>query len=63
MGIYINPGNESFRVKRNDTYIDKSGLIGVVNQTIGKRNKLSCISYDKDDPENKHTCIIESWNG
>ena len=44
MGIYINPGNESFRVKRNDTYIDKSGLIGVVNQTIGKRNKLSCIS-------------------
>ena len=44
MGIYINPGNEVFRVKRNDTYIDKSGLIGVVNQTIGKRYKLSCIS-------------------
>ena len=44
MGIYINPGNEAFRVKRNDTYIDKSGLISVVNQTIGKRNKLSCIS-------------------
>lgn len=44
MGIYINPGNEAFRVKRNDTYIDKSGLIGVVNQTIGKRSKLSCIS-------------------
>ncbi|MBR4986623.1 MAG: AAA family ATPase [Proteobacteria bacterium] len=44
MGIYINPGNEGFRVKRNDTYIDKSGLIGVVNQTIGKKSKLSCIS-------------------
>ena len=44
MGIYINPGNKIFRVKRNDTYIDKSGLIGVVNRTIGKRYKLSCIS-------------------
>ena len=44
MGIYINPGNEAFRVKRDDTYIDKSGLIGVVNRTIGKRYKLSCIS-------------------
>lgn len=21
------------------------------------------VSYDKDDPEKKHTCIIESWNG
>ena len=44
MGIYINPGNESFRVMRNDKFVDKSGLIGVVNQTIGKRYKLSCIS-------------------
>ena len=44
MSIYINPGNEAFRVKRNDKYVDKSGLIGVVNQTIGKRSKLSCIS-------------------
>ena len=26
MGIYINPGNEAFRVKRNDKYVDKSGL-------------------------------------
>ncbi|MBQ9395910.1 MAG: AAA family ATPase [Proteobacteria bacterium] len=44
MGIYISPGNESFRVMRNDKYVDKSGLIGVVNQSIGKRHKLSCIS-------------------
>ena len=44
MGIYINPGNESFRVKRNGTYVDKSGIIGIVNRTIGLPNKLSCIS-------------------
>ncbi|MBQ9393984.1 MAG: AAA family ATPase [Proteobacteria bacterium] len=44
MGIYINPGNEAFRVKRNGKYVDKSGLIGVVNRSIGQPNKLSCIS-------------------
>ena len=44
MGIYINPGNEAFRVKRNGKYVDKSGLIGVVNRTSGLPNKLSCIS-------------------
>ena len=44
MGIYINPGNESFRVTLNGKYVDKSGLIGIVNQTIGLPNKLSCIS-------------------
>ncbi|MBQ8036318.1 MAG: AAA family ATPase [Proteobacteria bacterium] len=44
MGIYINPGNEAFRVKRNGKYVDKSGLIGVVNRSIGLPNKLNCIS-------------------
>ena len=44
MGIYINPGNEVFRVKRNGKYIDKSGLIGVVNHSIGRPHKLSCVS-------------------
>ncbi len=44
MGIYINPGNTAFQVKRNGKYVDKTGLIGVVNRTIGLPNKLSCIS-------------------
>lgn len=44
MGIYINPGNASFRVIRNGKYVDKSGLSGVVNRSIGLPNKLSCIS-------------------
>ena len=44
MGIYINPGDESFRVIRNGKYVDKSGIIGVVNRTIGLQHKLSCIS-------------------
>lgn len=37
-------GDENFRQLRNDIYVDKSGLIGVINQTIDKSNRLSCIS-------------------
>lgn len=44
MGIYVNPGNEAFRVCRNGVYVDKSGLISVVNSTIDTRQKLSCVS-------------------
>ncbi|MBR0093396.1 MAG: AAA family ATPase [Lachnospiraceae bacterium] len=44
MGIYINPGNEGFATARRSTYVDKSGLIAVVNKTIGQKGKLSLIS-------------------
>ena len=47
MGIYINPGNESFRVLRNSKYVDKSGLIGVITRSIGMQHKLSCISLPR----------------
>ena len=32
-------------------------------QNYTKEILLVGVSYDKDDPEKKHTCIIESWNG
>ena len=44
MGIYLNPGNDGFKSSRAGRYVDKSGLIAVVNETIGKAEKLSCIS-------------------
>ena len=44
MGIYINKGNEGFRQIRNSEYIDKSGLIGVVNKTLFTRQKMSCVT-------------------
>ena len=34
MGIFINTGNEGFRSARNSEYVDKSGLIAVVNNTL-----------------------------
>ena len=47
MGIYINKGNEAFRQTRNSEYVDKSGLISVVNKTLFTRQKLSCVTRSR----------------
>ena len=44
MGIYINRGNESFRQIRRSEYVDKSGLIAVVNNTLFTEQKFSCVT-------------------
>ena len=44
MGNYLNPGNAGFAGIRNDVYVDKSGLIGLINQTIDTPRRLTCIS-------------------
>ena len=44
MGIYINPGNQVFRERLNGRYVDKSGLVSVINGTINTDYRLSCIS-------------------
>ena len=44
MGIYINTGNEGFRRARNSEYVDKSGLIAVVNNTLFSEQSFTCVS-------------------
>lgn len=44
MGTYLNPGNNGFVEIRNDIYVDKSGLISLINQTINTPRCLTCIS-------------------
>ena len=44
MGIYINSGNDGFRSSRKTEYIDKSGLIGVVNQTLFTDQRFTCVA-------------------
>ena len=44
MGIYVNPGNRAFAEIADTDYVDKTGLISLINQTIGKKNKLTCVS-------------------
>ena len=47
MGIYINKGNEGFRSTRNSEYVDKSGLIAIVNATLFTRQRFSCITRSR----------------
>ncbi len=44
MGLYLNCGNESFRIIRNGNYVDKSGLISFVNSSLFTTDKLLCVS-------------------
>lgn len=44
MGIYLNPGNSGFAGIRNDVYVDKSGLIALINETIDTPRRLTCVS-------------------
>ena len=44
MGIFINIGNMGFQSARNGEYIDKSGLIRVVNNTLNTERRFSCVT-------------------
>ena len=44
MSVYVNVGNEGFRRIRNSEYVDKSGLIDVVNKSIFTENCFSCVT-------------------
>ena len=44
MGVYVNPGNEGFSQIVADEYVDKTGLIALVNRTIGKPRPLVCVT-------------------
>lgn len=44
MGTFLNPGNNGFAMIRNGFYVDKSGLISLINETINTPEHLTCIS-------------------
>lgn len=44
MGTYLNPGNGGFTEILNKKYVDKTGLIALMNQRINTPDKLVCIS-------------------
>jgi len=44
MGTYLNPGNSGFAEILKSEYIDKTGLISIINSAIGTKKKLTCIS-------------------
>lgn len=44
MGTYLNPGNSGFAGILNDVYVDKTGLIALINNSIETPRRLTCIS-------------------
>ncbi len=47
MGTFINIGNAGFQRVRNSEYVDKSGLIAVVNSTLFTERGLSCVTRSR----------------
>ena len=47
MGTYINVGNIGFQRVRNSEYVDKSGLIAIVNSTLFTERSFSCVSRSR----------------
>ena len=44
MGTYLNPGNSGFARCVRTKYVDKTGMIAVVNETIDTADSLTCVS-------------------
>ncbi len=44
MGTYFNPGNEGFRHILKGKYVDKTGLIGYINEVLNTLDKFTFIS-------------------
>lgn len=45
MGVYLNPGNENFRMALNSKiYVDKSGLITYTNSVLKTEQRFICVS-------------------
>ena len=44
MGIYLNIGNSGFQSARNGEYVDKSGLIRIVNKSLNTEMRYICVT-------------------
>lgn len=44
MGNYLNVGNAGFAAALKGTYVDKTGLINFINNRLGTKSKLICVS-------------------
>jgi len=44
MGKFINKGNEAFRSALRSDYVDKTGLIPAINDTLGKEKRFTCVT-------------------
>lgn len=47
MGTYINKGNEGFRSAVNGEYVDKTGLIEIINKTLNTERRYTCVTRSR----------------
>ncbi|MBQ0049906.1 MAG: AAA family ATPase [Bacteroidales bacterium] len=47
MGIYINKGNEGFRCALNGAYVDKTGMIEIINKTLDTERRFTCVTRSR----------------
>ncbi len=62
MGIYFNPSNESYRQARNSQiFIDKSGLIEILNKRIATENKCIALSHARRFGKSHAAGMIDAY--
>ena len=45
MGIYLNPGDDRFRMAlRSEIYVDKTGMLSYLNRVLGTESRFVCVS-------------------
>lgn len=47
MGIYINKGNEGFVSALNGEYVDKTGMIEIINKTLNTERRFTCVTRSR----------------
>lgn len=47
MGIYINKGYEGFRSALNGEYVDKTGMIEIINKTLDTERRYTCVTRSR----------------
>ena len=53
MGMYLNPGNAGFKRILNDYYVDKTGMIELINNPI---DSMANLIYKSSPPFRKIVC-------
>ena len=62
MGVYFNPGNESFKQARNSMiYVDKTCLLEYLNLKISTENKCLAVSHARRFGKSHAAGMIDAY--
>ena len=62
MGIYFNPGNESYRMAINSRiYVDKTGLLELLNERLNSEEKCIAISHARRFGKSQAAGMIDAY--